>query len=190
MVIGKKKKRLDSADDLALVYSQYKPELEGYAARRVDSREEAEDIVHDVFYKLARIDLLESPIEYVSAWLYEAVSNRITDRRRKKRELPMTETADDGRDEYFLDFLSLFYDPGDDPETAMRNELIRQEIDRALGELPDEQRTVFELTEFEGFSYKEIAASTGVGVPALLSRKHYAVKHLRRRLREFYLEED
>ena len=86
MTAVKKKRRLDSRSDLPLVYDQYKPELEGYIRHRVDSAEDTEDILQDVFYKLTKTDLQENPIEYLSAWLYQAVTNRIIDRRRKKRE--------------------------------------------------------------------------------------------------------
>lgn len=187
MPTSKKKKRLDSNDDIALVYEQYTPELRGYVARRVDSPEEAEDILHDVFYKLVRIDLLQNPIEYVSAWLYQAAGNRITDRARKKKEQSMPETRGKDEDGYFLDSLSAFLaDDGDGPETLFRNELITEEIAQALSELPAGQRSVFELTEYDGLSYKEISESTGVPVATLLSRKHYAVNYLRKRLRELY----
>lgn len=186
---SKKQKRLDTADDLARVYEQYTPELKGFINKRVGSTEEAEDILQDVFYKLAKVDLLENPIEYVSAWLYQAASNRIIDRHRKKKEQSLPETRENDEEEYFLASLSAFLaDDSDDPEIIFRNEVIREEIAAALSELPAEQSSVFELTEYEGLSYKEIAKSTGVSVTTLLSRKHYAVNHLRRKLGQLYLE--
>lgn len=189
MSINSKTKRLDSAADLALVYEQYKPELKGYVRKRVSSTEEAEDIVQDVFYKLAKIDLLENPIEYLSAWLYQSATNRIIDRLRKKKEQSLPEVRDKDDDEYFLGSLSLFLaDDNDDPEIMFRNEIIREELAAALAELPSEQRSVYELTEYDGLSYKEISESTGVSVSALLSRKHYAVNHLRKRLGQIYRE--
>jgi len=188
MAAVKTKKRLDSSDDIALVYEEYKPELKGYIAKRTGSAQEAEDILHDVFYNLAKVDLIENPIEYVSAWLYQAATNRIIDRGRKKKEQSLPEYRDRDEDEYFLDSLSGYFTAGDDPEEAFRNELIKEEIDRALGELPPEQRTVFEMTEYDGISYKEISDSTGIAIPTLLSRKHYAVTHLRKKLYEFYAE--
>ncbi|WP_295940374.1 sigma-70 family RNA polymerase sigma factor [uncultured Alistipes sp.] len=189
MTASKKKKRLDAAGDLALVYEQYTPELKGYIARRTSSAEEAEDILQDVFYKLAKIDLLENPIEYLSAWLYQAATNRIIDRRRKKTEQALPEIRDDDEDEYFLGSLSVFLaDENDNPEVMFRNEIIRDELDKALAGLPPEQRSVFELTEYDGLSYKEISESTGVPVPTLLSRKHYAVNRLRECLHSLYQE--
>ena len=158
MTAVKKKRRLDSRSDLPLVYDQYKPELEGYIRHRVDSAEDTEDILQDVFYKLTKTDLQENPIEYLSAWLYQAVTNRIIDRRRKKREQALPETRQENEDDYFLDSLSDFLaDDGNDPEIMFRNELIREEIELALSELPPEQRSVFELTEYDGIPYKEIA---------------------------------
>lgn len=184
-----KKKNLSSADDLALVYEQYTPELKGYITKRTDSAEEAEDIIQDVFYKLAKVDLLENPIEYLSAWLYQAVTNRMIDRSRKKREQALPEVREKAEDEYFLDSLSAYLaDDNDDPEIIFRNEIIREEIAQALSKLPPEQRSVFELTEYDGLSYKEISESTGVPVATLLSRKHYAINFLRQRLEVFYME--
>ena len=189
MTAVKKKRRLDSRSDLPLVYDQYKPELEGYIRHRVDSAEDTEDILQDVFYKLTKTDLQENPIEYLSAWLYQAVTNRIIDRRRKKREQALPETRQENEDDYFLDSLSDFLaDDGNDPEIMFRNELIREEIELALSELPPEQRSVFELTEYDGIPYKEIAETTGVPVPTLLSRKHYAIGLLRKRLQQLYRE--
>lgn len=189
MALDKKQKRLDTVDDLARVYEQYTPELKGYIKKRVDSTEEAEDILQDVFYKLAKVDLLENPIEYLSAWLYQAATNRIIDRRRKKKEQPLPETREKDEDEYFLGSLSAYFaDDSDDPEIMFRNEIIKQEIAAALSELPPEQKSVFELTEYDGLSYKEISESTGVPVATLLSRKHYAVNFLRKKLELLYTE--
>ena len=172
MTAVKKKRRLDSRSDLPLVYDQYKPELEGYIRHRVDSAEDTEDILQDVFYKLTKTDLQENPIEYLSAWLYQAVTNRIIDRRRKKREQALPETRQENEDDYFLDSLSDFLaDDGNDPEIMFRNELIREEIELTLSELPPEQRSVFELTEYDGIPYKEIAETTGV--PVLVERSSY-----------------
>lgn len=189
MTVDKKKKRLDSADDIARVYEEYKPELSGYISRRVESAEESEDILHDVFYKLAKVDLLESPIEYISAWLYQAATNHIIDRRRKKREQSLPEVRERDEDEYFLDSLSDYLsDEGSDPEIMFRNELIREEIAQVLSSLPEQQRSVFELTEYDGLSYKEISESTGVSVATLLSRKHYVVNYLRKELARLYAD--
>lgn len=184
----KKTSRLDSAADLGSVYRQYASELKGYIARRVDSSEETEDILQDVFYKLSKIDLGANPIEYLSAWLYRAVTNRIIDRRRKRREQALPEVREQEEDEYFLGSLSDYLTEDGDPETLLRNELIREELAQALSELPPEQRAVFELTEYDGVSYKEISESTGVPVATLISRKHYAVNQLRKWLCQLYLD--
>lgn len=189
MKTAEKRRGFDSSGDLSSVYKQYRTELRGFIARRVDSPEEAEDILHDVFYKLSSAELIENPIEYLSAWLYRAAMNRIIDRRRKKREQALPEIRDGEDDDYFLASLSDFLcDDGSDPETMLRSELIRDEIAGALSELPAEQRSVFELTEYDGIPYREISESTGVPVATLLSRKHYAVSYLRKRLYRLYTD--
>lgn len=189
MVSSSKNKRLDSADDVGSVYEQYTPQLKGYIKRRVDSDEEADDILHDVFYKLAKTDLLENPIEYISSWLYQTASNRIIDRRRKRKEHSLPETRDNDEDSYFLDSLSAYLaDESHEPDAVLRNEIIRDEIAKALSELPAEQRSVFELTEYDGLSYKEISESTGICVATLISRKHYAITHLRKKLEQLYID--
>ena len=175
--------------DVGAIYESHRPALKGFISRRVDSAEEAEDILQNVFYNLARIDLIENPIEHISSWLYSVARNQIIDRRRKHREEPMPtlrSTADD--DDFSPDLTAIIAATDDNPEKDYLRSLVWEELELALAELPPEQRSVFELTELEGISYKEISESTGTPLNTLLSRKRYAVLHLRDRLGQLHEE--
>jgi RNA polymerase sigma factor (sigma-70 family) len=178
---------VDNRREISRIYSQYQAELKGFIARRVTLKEDVEDILQNVFYALARIDLVENPIEQISAWLYSVTRNQIIDRSRKKKEERMAAVADDPEeDDCRFSVTELLTDPADTPEMAYLQSLVWTELELALSELPEEQRTVFELTELEDFSFREISESTGIPVNTLLSRKRYAVLHLRRRLKDLY----
>lgn len=171
------------------IFKKYKAQLKNYIGKRVNSKEDGEDILQNVFYQLSRIDLIEKPIEQMSAWLYSVANNQIIDRSRKRREeeMPYVKTNDD--EELFLsEVTSLMLDKDASPETEYIRSLVWEELDAALAELPEEQRAVFELTELEGFSFKEISEATGITVNTLISRKRYAVLHLRQRLNNLYQE--
>ena len=140
-------------------------------------------------YQLAEADLLMKPIEQVSAWLYKVARNRITDLYRKKKpELMSDFLYDDQDDDAVTELSELLYDTGSTPETQYLQSLIWEELEKALSELPEEQRMVFELNELKGVSFNEIAELTGEPVNTLISRKRYAVLHLRERLRTLYNE--
>jgi RNA polymerase sigma factor (sigma-70 family) len=164
--------------------------VRNFIRKRVADRGDAEDILQDVFYELVEAYRMMKPVEQVTAWLFRVARNRITDLfRSKQREALRSGTsalADEPDSDLQLDDLLPSPDAG--PEAAyMRNALL-DELDAALDELPDEQREVFVAHELMGFSFKEISKQTGVGVNTLLSRKHYALLHLRRRLQETYDE--
>ena len=146
--------------------------LRNFIRRRVPDPSDAEDILQDVFY-----ELLDSakPIEQVTAWLFRVASNRIIDRFRKQKHQTLS-----------IDDLLPSRDGG--PESDYARSVLIDELTVALGELPKEQRDVFIAHEIDGKSFKEMAEETGVSVNTLLSRKHYAVLHLRRRLQEIYEE--
>lgn len=160
--------------------------LRNFIRRRVRDQVDAEDILQDVFYELIEAYRLMKPIEQVTAWLFRVARNRIIDRfRRKKRDESRTAPApiaEDGARADWIDFPS----PEGGPDTAFLRSLLLEELDSALDELPNEQREVFVAHELIGYSFNEIAARTGVGVNTLISRKHYAVLHLRQRLRDIY----
>ena len=164
--------------------------LRHFIRRRVEDESDAEDILQDVFYEFIEAYRLTKPIEQVGAWLYRVARNRIIDRFRKKKPEPLAAAAPDGdTGESEGDSLSieeLLPSPGAGPEAAYARSILLDELEAALAELPAEQRKVFIAHEFDGASFKQISAETGVSVNTLLSRKHQAVLHLRRRLQSMY----
>jgi RNA polymerase sigma factor (sigma-70 family) len=161
--------------------------LRNFIRRRVADESEAEDILQDVFYELIEAYRLMKPIEQVGAWLYRVARNRIIDAFRKKKPEPFLPKKDpDSEDGDSLSLEELLPSPDAGPEAAYARSILQEELEAAVDELPEEQREVFLAHEFDGFSFKEISAETGVSVNTLLSRKHQAVLHLRRRLQSFY----
>ena len=170
------------------IVKDYGSRLKGFIRKRVNSVEDAEDILQDVFYQLAEADQLMKPIEQISAWLYTVARNRITDLYRKKKPEPISEYFSDSEDDVFIDIKELLFDSGSTPETEYLKSLVWVELEKALDELPSEQRMVFELNELQDMSIKEIAQQTGETENTLISRKRYAVLHLRDRLKIVYDE--
>ncbi|MFN8242690.1 MAG: sigma-70 family RNA polymerase sigma factor [Ferruginibacter sp.] len=154
--------------------------LFSFIRQRVGSTEDAEDILQDVFYQFAGNT---EPIEQASSWLFRVARNKIIDSYRKQK-LPLADDvlgSAEGDDEGF-DWREMLLPDKSNPETEYLRNLFWEELQKALDELPEEQRSVFIQTEIEGIPFKEIAARTGEPVPTLLSRKRYAVLHLRERL--------
>jgi len=164
--------------------------LRNFIRRRVDDESEAEDILQDVFYELIEAYRLMKPIEQVGAWLFRVARNRIIDRFRKKKPEPFAAARDPetGVEDSSLSLEEFLPSPEAGPEAEYARSILLEELDAALEELPEEQREIFVAHEIEGRSFKEISAETGVGVNTLLSRKHHAVLHLRRRLKSIYQE--
>jgi RNA polymerase sigma factor (sigma-70 family) len=162
--------------------------LRSFIRRRVPDREDAEDILQDVFYELVEAYRLMQPIEQVGAWLFRVARNRITDLFRKKKPEALQDQKMSPMDgeQFTLEDLLPSSDGG--PEAAFARTVLLDELDHAMDELPEEQREVFIAHEFEGRSFKELATQSGLTVNTLLSRKHYAVIHLRERLRVIYDE--
>src|SRR5438034_1945377 len=161
--------------------------LRNFIRKRVADQGEAEDVLQDVFYELIEAYRMMKPVEQVTAWLFRVARNRITDlfrRRMREGEGAAAQTLDTDGETDFPEDLLPSADAG--PEAAFARRVLLEELHEALDELPEEQREVFIAHEIEGYSFKEIAARTGVGVNTLLSRKHYAVLHLRARLQEIY----
>jgi RNA polymerase sigma factor (sigma-70 family) len=152
--------------------------LRHFIRHRVPDPGDAEDILQDVFYTLVEANRLLMPIEHVTGWMFRVARNRITDLFRKKRPDLLDDIAD-------ADVMAS-RDAG--PEAQYESSELVDELIAAIDELPPEQRTVFIAHVVEGRSFKDIAAETGVSVNTLLSRKHYAVVRLRRRLRSIYDE--
>ncbi|NDW08611.1 sigma-70 family RNA polymerase sigma factor [Dysgonomonas sp. 520] len=171
------------------IFMKYQSQLKGFINKRVPSKEDAEDILQNVFYQLMKVDLKENPINQMSAWLYSVTRNQIIDFSRKHKEEEMPYLRDNNGDVSFIKELTdMILDEDSSPEMEYLKSLIWVELDSALGELPVEQREIFELTELQGFSFKEISESTGITVNTLISRKRYAVLHLRERLYDLYNE--
>jgi RNA polymerase sigma factor (sigma-70 family) len=163
-----------------------KPRLRNFIRKRVADQSDAEDILQEVFYELVEAYRMVKPVGQVTAWLYRVARNRITDLfRSKKREASSKPAAmtEDGQE---LSWEDLLPSPDAGPESAYARTVLLEEMDAALDELPEEQREVFMAHEFLGYSFKELAEQTGVSVNTLLSRKHYAVLHLRQRLQAIY----
>jgi RNA polymerase sigma factor (sigma-70 family) len=177
-------------DNLEKLIVEYRPQLKSFIHKRVDNREDAEDILQDVFYQLAKtVDAAISPVEEVAAWLYRVARNLIINQSIKKREevMPVYQN-DENDDEILIDFSEVLFNSETSlsPDTEYLRSLVWEELEVALAELSPEQREIFELTELDGIPVKEISQTTGVPVNTLLSRKHYAVLHLRKRLRQLY----
>ena len=159
------------------------PRLRRFIRRRVANEADVEDILQEVFSELFEAYRLLQPIGQVGAWLFRVAKNRITDRYRRRSSEARTERSESEEGESLLDLLP---DPQAGPEAAYLRSALLEQLDAALEELPEEQQQVFIAHELEGRSFKELAAETGIGVNTLLARKHYAVRHLRRRLQDIY----
>ena len=154
--------------------------LFGFIKQRVASNEDAEDILQDVFYQFAGNP---EPIEQTTAWLYKVARNKITDSYRKQKlpladdVLPTIESDDDS-----FDWKDMMFSNDSTPETEYLRNLFWEELKAALDELPAAQRDVFIQNEIDGIAFKDMAAASGESVATLISRKRYAVLHLRSRL--------
>jgi RNA polymerase sigma factor (sigma-70 family) len=173
---------------ISAAVEQEQARLRAFIRRRVPDQGDAEDILQDVFYELVQAYRLLQPIEQVGAWLFRVARNRITDRFRKRQSVPSSDLQAISEDGETLWLEDLLPSPDAGPEAAYARSLLFDELEDALDELPNEQRQVFVAHEIEGLSFKQIAAQTGVGLNTLLSRKRYAVLHLRQRLEEIYYE--
>lgn len=179
-----------SRDSLEKLIAEYRPRLKSFIRKRIRSVEDVEDILQDVFYQL--IQTSENaiyPIEQAAAWLFRVTRNMISNRAKKKQEefFPPFLYDDDG---FLTDEPSgVLFAAEDEPATPEMDylrSLVWQELEAALSELPPEQREAFERTELDGLPAKEAAEIVGIPLGTLLSRKHYAVVFLRKRLRKLY----
>ena len=163
--------------------------LRNFIRKRVADENDVEDILQDAFYELVEAYRMMKPVEQVGAWLFQVARNRITDLFRKKRPEALGNDPvayeEDGESLLLQDLLP---SPDAGPEEAYARNVLLEELDAALDELPEEQREVFIAHELEGYSFKELASATGLSINTLLSRKHYAVVHLRQRLQAIYDE--
>src|SRR5271157_6361429 len=173
--------RAEQNQRLSRAFETEKRRLLAFIRRRIPDGIDAEDLLQDVFYELVEAYRTMTPIAHAGAWMMQVARNRITDwfRRGKK------EVAEDGGGRMLEDLLP---SPDAGPDALYARGVLLAEIEFALDELPEEQREVFVGHELEGRTFKEVSAETGVSVNTLLSRKRYAVLHLRERLRNIYDE--
>ncbi len=179
---------LDQDQRIAEVVTREQSRLRHFIRRRVSDPGDAEDILQDVFYQLVEANRLLMPIEHMTGWLFRVARNRITDLFRKKRPESFGLTAVPDENDEWLQLEDLLPSPEAGPEALYARNLLLDELELAVDELPVEQRDVFVAHELEGRSFKAMAAETGVSVNTLLSRKRYAVLHLRERLQGVYDE--
>ena len=163
-----------SNDRITEIFRREQGRLRSFVRKRVADEGDAEDILQDVFSAMVEANWLTRPVEQAGAWLFRVARNRIIDFFRKKRPVQFEAEG--------IENLLPSADAG--PEEAYVRSLLWEELEQALAELPEEQRAVFIAHEIEGRSFKDLAAETGVSVNTLLSRKRYAVLHLRDRLKE------
>jgi len=170
------------------IVAEERSRLRNFIRRRVPDPRDAEDILQEVFYELVEANRLLMPIEHVTGWLFRVARNRITDLFRKKKPETFSDAAVEYEDGEVQKIEDLLPSPDAGPEALYARHVLLDELELALDELPDEQREVFVAHELEGRSFKDMAAETGVSVNTLLSRKRYAVLHLRERLQSIYDE--
>jgi RNA polymerase sigma factor (sigma-70 family) len=165
--------------------------LRNFIRKRVPDPSDVEDILQEVFYELLEANRLLMPIDHVTGWLFRVARNRITDLFRKKKPEAFSDAAPNkpgDEDGELVRIEDLLPSPDAGPEALYVRNVLLDELELALDELPDEQREVFVAHELEGRSFKELSAESGVNVNTLLSRKRYAVLHLRERLQSIYDE--
>jgi RNA polymerase sigma factor (sigma-70 family) len=182
---------LDQDQRIADVVDREQSRLRNFIRRRVADPRDVEDILQDVFYELVEANRLLMPIEHVTGWLFRVARNRITDLFRKKKPERFSDALIAGdEDDERLRLEDLLPSPDAGPEALYARAALLEALEVAVDELPKEQREVFVAHELEGRSFKDLAAETGVGVNTLLSRKRYAVLHLRERLQRVFDEFD
>ena len=179
---------LEQDQRISDVVKREQSRLLNFIRRRVPDPLDAEDILQDVFYRLVEANRLLMPIEHATGWLFRVARNRITDLFRKKEPENFSEIELEDEEGALLRFEDLLPSPDAGPEALYARNVLLRELERAVAELPKDQREVFVAHEFEGRSFRELSAETGVSVNTLLSRKRYAVLHLRERLQRVYDE--
>jgi len=168
------------------VIAEEQSRLRSFIRRRVPNPADAEDLLQDVLFELVQASRLLKPIDYVTGWLFRVARNRITDFFRKRRPEAFSDAAMESEEGELLEIEELLPSPDAGPEALYIRGVLLDELKAALAELPSEQREIFLAHEMEGRSFKELSVKTGVSVNTLLSRKRYAVLHLRERLQDIH----
>ena len=176
--------REDNHSYLLKTIQDYGKGLLSFIRGRVKSEADAQDILQDIWYSLSLI-VNTSPVEQTSTWLYKVARNKITDKYRKRSESSLDDLFEDDEDQ---EYSSILFSDSTTPETEYLKNLFWKQLFVALDELPPEQKEVFVWQELEGIPFQTISERTGVNVQTLVSRKRYAVLHLRERLRQLYEE--
>jgi RNA polymerase sigma factor (sigma-70 family) len=179
---------LEQDRQISEAVEQQRSRLRGFISRRVADPSDVEDILQEVFFELVEAYRLMKPVETAGAWLFRVARNRIIDRFRKKKPVPLADLNVESEEGETLSLEEFLPSQDAGPEAAYVRTVLIEELEAALEELPEEQRRVFIEHEIEGRSFKELAAETGVSVNTLLSRKRYAVLHLRERLQSLHDE--
>lgn len=179
---------LEQDRQISEVVEREQSRLRNFIRRRVADPRDAEDILQEVFYELLEANRLLMPIEHVTGWLFRVARNRITDLFRKKKPESFSDAAAEDERGELLQIEDMLPSPDAGPEALYVRSVLLEELEFALDELPEEQREVFVAHEIEGRSFKEMSAASGISVNTLLSRKRYAVLHLRQRLQSIYDE--
>jgi RNA polymerase sigma factor (sigma-70 family) len=172
--------------NIVQVIKNYGRQLFGFIRSRVNTEEDAEDILQDVWYRLSSLAKTDD-IESISGWLYRVAKNRITDNYRRKKSDSLDDLSGDDENEGWL-MPEMLWNDSNDPETQQLRKLFRQSLAEALEELPQAQRTVFILNELEDMTLQEIADREKENIKTIISRKRYAVQYLRSRLEYLYKE--
>src|SRR5579871_1133514 len=170
------------------VVVQQRSRLRNFIRKRVANEADVEDVLQDVFYELVEANRLLMPIEYVTGWLFQVARNRITDLFRKKKPENFSDAALTDEEGELLQIEDLLPSPDAGPDGLYFRNLLLDELEQAIDELPDEQRDIFVAHEIEGRSFKDLAAETETSINTLLSRKRYAVLRLRERLQSIHDE--
>ena len=173
---------------IADVFAREQPGLRRFIRRRVADEADVEDLLQDVFFELVRAHRLLMPVEFVTGWLYRVARNRVTDLFRKKKPETFSENVYADEEGELLELGDVLPAADAGPEAQYFRSMLLKELERALAELPPEQREVFVGHEIDGRSFKEMARESGVSVNTLLSRKRYTVLYLRERLERIHSE--
>ncbi len=180
LVMANKKK------DIIQAINQYGGQLLGFIRSKVPTNEDAEDVIQDVWFQLSNIVELDT-IESIGGWLYKVARNKITDRFRKKTTERIEDFSFESEDGE-INFRDILLANTITPEDEYFKKIFWKELLLALDELPEKQKIVFVQNELEDISLQEIADQTGENIKTIISRKGYAVKHLRERLNQLYID--
>lgn len=176
-----------NAKTFSEVVKEYGGQLLRFVKARVKKTADAEDILQEVWYQFSRVTNIED-LGNAGAWLYSVTRNKITDSYRKKKDESLDELTEAADEDSFPIAHLLVADETDNPELKMFKDIFWDELMKALEELPEKQRKVYILNEIEEMTLQEIANLENENLKTIISRKSYAVKHLRLRLRGLYNE--